>query len=142
MKKDILDNDGPVIKVTDLSAMEDSPKGYFHQGVGSDVLAISTPFVNDAIKAKGDLKKDYVFLTAVTILHEHVHYGDDQDGVDYNTSEEDGEGRTGEEGGMFEVQLFGKRLNEMNMRSNRLKFFLVQRVQMPMKLQKIIFKSL
>ena len=85
---------GPVIKVTVMT-----PLGEFTPGSGSNELRIQTALVREFESGKGRraARAGNVYLVGVTLLHELVHWGDDQDKVD----------RTGEEGEEFERAIYG-----------------------------------
>ncbi|EAY28050.1 eCIS core domain-containing protein [Microscilla marina] len=72
--------------------------GSFSPGIGSQVLNIDEDTVKELENAKGNDRDIYLFLVGETILHEYIHYGDDQDGVDY----------PGEEGDLFEKEVYGQ----------------------------------
>ena len=78
-----------------------SDYGEFQPGVGSNVLQIRRSLVLDFeagwdwVRNKGG---DRVHLAGVTVLHELIHWADDQDGKDYK----------GEEGELFEKAVYGK----------------------------------
>jgi hypothetical protein len=46
----------------------------------------------------------FLFFLGTTILHEYVHYGDFQDGVQY----------PGEEGDLFELYVYGENVGSEN----------------------------
>jgi zincin-like metallopeptidase toxin 3 of polymorphic toxin system len=87
---------GPSIKITTLVGAI----GEFTPFIGSNEIRIETKIVKDFEKGKGVrvAKAGNVFLVGVTLLHELVHWGDDQDGID----------RLGEEGAEFETLVYGK----------------------------------
>lgn len=99
IKKGLKWNSGPEINITQLNSVY----GEFRPGIGSSTLNIDVDLVNALEKAKGKDRDYLLFLVAVTILHEYVHYGDDQDGVDYT-----GAVGSGEEGNAFEIMAYGK----------------------------------
>lgn len=86
---------GPMIKVTPLVGAY----GEFTPGVKSNEIRIDVKIVKDfeAGKDKRLARAGNVHLVGVTLLHELVHWGDDQDGVD----------RPGEEGEEIEKFLYG-----------------------------------
>jgi len=108
LKADLKKGKGPLLKVSDLK----TAYGRFRPGKKSKELQISKGLLNKQNKAKGSKKKDYKFLTAVTILHENTHRGDDLDGKDF----------PGEEGNKMEKASFGVVVDEGNMRLARKKF--------------------
>lgn len=61
--------------------------------------------VIDLENADGIKKDALLFLIAVIILHEYVHYGDNQDGVQQEV----------EEGVQFEMDAYGVEVTEYNM---------------------------
>jgi Metallopeptidase toxin 3 len=87
---------GPSVKITTLVGAI----GEFTPFIGSNEIRIETKIVKDFEKGKGVrvAKAGNVFLVGVTLLHELVHWGDDQDGID----------RLGEEGAEFETLVYGK----------------------------------
>jgi len=99
IKKGLKWDSGPEINITKLSGAY----GKFSPGIGSSTLNVDVDLVNALEKAKGKDRDYLLFLVAVTILHEYVHYGDDQDGVDYT-----GALGSGEEGNAFELKTYGK----------------------------------
>lgn len=88
---------GPTIVVKPLAGAF----GKFYPNSGSQILNIQQNLIENLEKAKGADRDAYLFLVGVTILHEYVHYGDDQDGVDY----------PGEEGNLFETAAYGQVVN-------------------------------
>lgn len=90
---------GPSIKITKLVGAI----GEFTPDIGSNEIRIETAIVKEFEGGKGRrvAKAGNVFLVGVTLLHELVHWGDDQDGVD----------RPGEEGEEFEKLVYGKVIN-------------------------------
>jgi hypothetical protein len=87
---------GPMLKVTPLIGAV----GAFTPDIGSNEIRLDTDMVTDFQEGRGlrNAKAGRVFLVGVTILHELVHWGDDQDGID----------RAGEEGEEFERRVYGK----------------------------------
>jgi RHS repeat-associated protein len=108
LRKDLKNGKGPVIKPASLIGAY----GEFSPGVGSNEIRVGKTLLNDQDRAKGRNKKDYKFLTGVSILHENTHRGDDQDGVDH----------PGEEGELMETAAFGAVVDESNMRTKRKAF--------------------
>ena len=90
---------GPVIKITNLSGNY----GEFSPGVKSNEIRINTALVTDFENGLGRRmsKSGNVSLVGVTLLHELVHWGDDQNGID----------RPGEEGEEFERLVYGSVIN-------------------------------
>lgn len=87
----------PTVNVTAL----DGDYGSFQPGVKSNTIKIDSDLVDDFeagrdwVRNKGG---DKVHLAGVTVLHELIHWADDQDGSDYR----------GEEGELFEKRVYGK----------------------------------
>ncbi len=90
---------GPMLKVTPLIGAV----GEFTPDIGSNEIRLDTDMVKEFEAGRGlrNAKAGRVFLVGVTILHELVHWGDDQDGID----------RPGEEGEEFERRVYGKVIN-------------------------------
>jgi len=86
--------------------------GEFTPGIGSNELRIDEGLVNRLEAAKGKEKRNLKFLTAVTVIHEHTHYGDDQNGID----------TPGEEGNMLEIASFNRVVNDANAEQSRKEF--------------------
>jgi hypothetical protein len=88
-------NSGPSIKVTVLVGA----LGEFSPGIKSQEIRIARSMVADFEAGKGQraARAGSVYLVGVTLLHELVHWADDQDGID----------RSGEEGEEFERALYG-----------------------------------
>jgi RHS repeat-associated protein len=108
LKEDLKDGKGPTIKVANLSGAY----GEFTPGISSNEIRVDEDLLKKQDAAKGEDKKDYDFLTGVTILHENTHRGDDQDNVDY----------PGEEGEQMEQDSFGRIVDESNMNAARKDF--------------------
>jgi hypothetical protein len=87
---------GPSIKVAPLIGRY----GEFTPGVGSHEIRVAATLVASVEAGRGVLvaRAGNVSLLGVTLLHELVHWGDDQDGVD----------RPGEEGEEFERLVYGR----------------------------------
>lgn len=88
---------GPVIKIV---PMPKGSYGEFTPDTGSNELRISEAMVKKFEKGKGLVRAPngkYVYLVGVTLLHELVHWADDQDGID----------TPGEEGDQFERLIYG-----------------------------------
>jgi hypothetical protein len=87
----------PTIDIKTLTAAY----GSFSPGVGSNIIEIDTDLIRrfeagrDWVFNKGGGK---VHLAGATVLHELIHWADDQDGKDYR----------GEEGELFEKAVYGK----------------------------------
>ena len=86
----------PTIRITPLVAAY----GYFTPGVHSNEIWIDAKTVQafEAGRGRRAVRAGRVYLVGVTLLHELVHWGDDQDGVD----------RPGEEGEELERLLYGR----------------------------------
>lgn len=87
----------PSVLVTDLPP---GTLGEFSPDSNSQELRISRAMVEEFEGGRGirvTPRGGRVFLVGVTILHELVHWGDDQDGID----------RPGEEGEEFERAVYG-----------------------------------
>ena len=87
---------GPQIKITNLIGAV----GEFTPNTGSNELRIDTDLVKDFEEGRGVrvARAGNVYLLGVTLLHELVHWGDDQNGID----------RPGEEGSEFEQLVYGR----------------------------------
>ena len=87
---------GPTIKVAALV----NAVGEFTPNIKSNEIRVDTNLVRNFESGRGIRKSraGNVYLLGVTLLHELVHWGDDQDGVD----------RNGEEGAEFEKLIYGK----------------------------------
>jgi len=90
---------GPQIRVTILAGAV----GEFTPNIKSNEIRININAVKEfeAGKGKRVAKAGNVYLVGVTLLHELVHWGDDQDGID----------RPGEEGNEFERLVYGSVIN-------------------------------
>ncbi len=88
-------NYGPQIRVTPLVGAY----GEFTPNISSNEIRIDTNVVRNFEAGRGRrvARAGNVYLVGVTLLHELVHWGDDQDGVD----------RPGEEGAEFERLIYG-----------------------------------
>lgn len=83
--------------------------GYYTPGVGSKEIHLNQDYVEMLEKMPSGKERDaLLFLIAITIMHETVHYGDDQDGIDYT-----GAKGAGEEGNAFEITAYGKVVNKV-----------------------------
>ncbi|MFS4493186.1 DUF6443 domain-containing protein [Maribacter sp. 2308TA10-17] len=76
--------------------------GEFTPGTNSKEIKIDKDFLQALEDATGADADVYLLLIAVTILHEYVHYGDDQDGIDYPD----------EEGDLFEIDVYGEDIGD------------------------------
>jgi hypothetical protein len=86
---------GPMLKIVTMSDL-----GQFSPGIGSSELRLQKAMVEEFEAGNGTrktAKNRDVFLVGVTILHELVHYGDDQDSIDHPD----------EEGEVFERMVYG-----------------------------------
>ena len=91
---------GPSIKIMKLvNASGDELYGEFSPGKGSKELRIGQQVVAEFEAGKGRrvARAGNVYLLGVTILHEAMHWADDQDGVQ----------RVGEDGNDFEIAMYG-----------------------------------
>lgn len=84
---------GPKIVVKSMSGAN----GSFSPNKGSNILNIDKGIIEQLKKALASGSDEALLLVASTILHEYVHFGDDQDGIDY----------PGEEGQKFEEFVYG-----------------------------------
>lgn len=94
----------PTIKITDL----DGIYGEFTPGIGSNEIRIDTQVVKDFCAGRGVLLtkgNKPIYLAGVTLLHELVHWADDQDGIDYDVDPDDD--HNDEEGELFEIDCYG-----------------------------------
>lgn len=81
---------GPIVRVTTLVRA----CGEFTPNIKSNELRIHKSLVEKFEKSSGD--RILLRTLGATILHELVHWGDDQDGIDY----------PGEEGELFEKHIY------------------------------------
>lgn len=90
---------GPTIKVIPLMG----ECGEFSPGINSQEIRIDERMVKEFEQGKGkrSAKAGKVYVVGITILHELIHWGDDQDGID----------RPGEEGEKFERMVYGSVIN-------------------------------
>ena len=102
---------GPKIYVEDLHGS----LGKFNRGENSETLRISEGMINKLENSKGFDADVYLFLTAVTILHESSHYGDNLAG------EPDGKDR--EDGDIFENLAYGEVIYEYNAKNHVKEYF-------------------
>ena len=84
---------GPKIVVQSLVGSN----GQFRPNIGSNILTIDKGIIEQLENALISGSDEALLLVASTILHEYVHYGDDQDEIDY----------PGEEGQKFEEFVYG-----------------------------------
>jgi hypothetical protein len=90
---------GPTIKITILVGAV----GEFTPDIRSQEIRISKQLVEEfeAGRGKRVARAGNVYLVGVTLLHELIHWADDQDGID----------RPGEEGEEFERAIYGSVIN-------------------------------
>ncbi len=88
-------NSGPRIKIANLGG----DLGQFSPNIGSQEIRVDTKVVEDFEAGRGvrAARAGNVFLLGVTLLHELMHWADDQDGVQ----------RADEEGNTFEREIYG-----------------------------------
>lgn len=86
----------PYIKIVNLTGA----LGEFTPGIKSNEIRLHTQVALDFEAGKGIRKARVgnVYLVGVTLLHELIHWCDDQDGID----------RPGEEGEEFENLVYGR----------------------------------
>ena len=87
---------GPMIKITQLGSTD----GAFTPNTSSNEIRIDVDRVKDFEAGKGLGKTGHgkqVYMVGVILLHELTHWADDQDGVD----------TAGEEGWLFENEVYG-----------------------------------
>ncbi len=103
---------GPKLRIATTSlagrTFTTSDYGSFMETIDANILTINKHWVEKLKTATGDDRDAMLFLIAVTILHEMVHYGDNKDGVD----------QTGEEGSAFELAAYGQLILDENALSN------------------------
>ena len=91
---------GPIIIIEKMTGKF----GYYTPGSGSKEIHLNQDYVEMLEKMPAGKTRDaLLFLIAITIMHETVHYGDDRDGIDYI-----GAKGSGEEGNAFEITAYGK----------------------------------
>ena len=102
--KDALEwGEGPTISVTNL----EGAFGQFSMNIGSNELILDVDMVNLLENSDKNTSDVYLFMVAVTILHELTHYGVDKSGLDYwdvSTL------RAAEHGEFFERAAYGKEI--------------------------------
>ena len=93
--------EGPTVTVVKDLKDSDGNKvfGLFKPNIGSNEIKIDEAMVKEFEAGRGlrTARAGKVYLVGVTLLHELIHWGDDQDGVD----------REGEEGEEFERKVYG-----------------------------------
>ncbi len=102
---------GPIINVMHI----DGYYGYFVPDENSNTLNINEDIVKELESAEGLDSDISLFLTAVTILHESAHYGDDIAGNKEGEKREDGE--------VFEKYAYGKVITKDNAKDYLLDFY-------------------
>jgi hypothetical protein len=98
---------GPIIKILQLDDYADNTN---YKTVGAydetipEILLLDKDWVNNLENDISDqgLEDAYLFFLGVTVLHEYVHYGDYQNGNNYDYP------ATAEEGDLFEIQVYGE----------------------------------
>lgn len=109
IKEDLKWGKGPTIHITQLDNFSertsDKTVGRFEESE-PDVLHLDIDYVNklENSTASQDEKDAFLFYLGTTILHEYVHYGDFQDGVQLPF----------EEGIRFELYVYGENVNSEN----------------------------
>ncbi len=95
LKRAVKWKSGPTIKITPLAGAY----GEFTPYINSSEIRIDKTIVEDyeAGRGKKVARAGNADLVGITLLHELVHWGDDQDGID----------RPGEEGEEFELRVYG-----------------------------------
>jgi hypothetical protein len=105
IKDALLWGHGPTIKIVkNLQCAGDDAIGCFTSNNHSTEIRIEEDVVTEFESGKGlrkTPKGQLVFLAGVTLLHELTHWADDQDGVD----------TPGEEGELFEQEVYGGVIN-------------------------------
>jgi hypothetical protein len=86
---------GPTINITNLVGAD----GEFTPNIGSQEIRLDRRIVEEFEAGRGRrvARAGNVYLVGITILHELIHWADDQDGID----------RPGEEGEEFENAVYG-----------------------------------
>lgn len=109
IKEDLKWGKGPIIHITQLDNFSentsDKTVGRFEESE-PDVLHLDIDYVNkleNSTASQGE-KDAFLFYLGTTILHEYVHYGDFQDGVQLPF----------EEGIRFELYVYGENVNSEN----------------------------
>lgn len=109
IKNDLKWGQGPTINIVQLDNFgantSELTVGFFKATTPNDIY-LDIDYVN---KLENDNLTQYekdalLFYLGTTILHEYVHYGDNQDGVDY----------PGEEGQLFEILVYGENVTSTN----------------------------
>ena len=96
--------ENPTIKITTLS---DGTYGEFTPDISSNELRIHKGLVEDFETGRPQRQRTssggHVYFIGVVLLHELIHWGDDQDGID----------RPGEEGKEFERVVYGSQITDI-----------------------------
>lgn len=100
LKESFSYGEGPYIDVKQLDRYKNAAGLY--PGGGS-LFYIDTDLIEAVEKAEGKDRDYWLFIAAVTILHEFVHYGASINGLDYSASFEEGEA--------FEIEVYGKKVS-------------------------------
>lgn len=109
IKRDLMWESGPTIYITQLDNFSentsDKTVGRFEESE-PDVIYLDIDYVNSLENSTAtQYEQDaFLFFLGTTILHEYVHYGDFQDGVQY----------PGEEGILFELYVYGENVSSEN----------------------------
>ena len=104
---------GPKIEVRGLNGAN----GMFRPNSNSNILIIDKGIIEDLENALISDSDAALLFVASTILHEYIHYGDDQDGVDF----------PGEEGQKFEEFVYGIDIDNLSQARSILKAYLAKR---------------
>lgn len=86
---------------------------------GSKTVKLNETYAREFERLKGKDSYIMMFIIGITLLHELVHYGDDQDGID----------TPGEEGEMFENYVYGEFIGKSNAKSKLQKWINKQQDQ-------------
>lgn len=109
IKEDLTWGTGPIIHITQLdnfgTRTSDKTAGYF-EPKEPDVIHVDIDYVNRLENSNASQYEQdaFLFYLGTTLLHEYVHYGDFQDGVQH----------PGEEGIIFEIMVYGENVNSSN----------------------------
>lgn len=111
IKEDLTWGKGPTIHITQLdnfsSRTSDKTVGLFSPNE-PDVVHLDIDYVNELENLITDQSQEdaFLFFLGTTLLHEYVHFGDNQDGMQF---------RDGiEEGKLFEIIVYGEDVNSTN----------------------------
>tara|TARA_R110002050_G_scaffold57866_7_gene130242 strand:- start:30043 stop:31839 length:1797 start_codon:yes stop_codon:yes gene_type:complete len=111
IKEDLTWGKGPTIHITQLdnysSTTSEKTVGLFSP-TEADVIHVDIDYVNELENLITDQSQEdaFLFFLGTTILHEYVHYGDNQDGVEFRAGVE--------EGNLFEFLIYGENVNPTN----------------------------